>query len=81
MEILQTPYGNFNFYINYLNSSEENFFHISFVDKSNKTYSIVMTKSGEEWIILNPHSLPIWITALHRQFNSMITRETGSEAA
>lgn len=75
MEIVKTPFGTFNFYINYIASSEENFFHISFVDKANKMYAIVMKESDGKWIISNYLSLPSWITGLHEQFNAMIAKE------
>jgi hypothetical protein len=75
MEIVKTPFGTFNFYVNYINSSEESFFHISFVDKTNKMYAILMKESDGKWIISNHLSLPSWIIGLQEQFDAMISRE------
>lgn len=75
MEILETSYGTLSVYVNPLISSEENLFHLSFVDKANKTHSIFMKEDDGHWTFADPGSVPGWITGLHQQFNTLISKE------
>jgi hypothetical protein len=75
METLETSYGTFNVYVNYLTSSEESLIHISFVDKSGKTHIILMKRLAGTWVCINPEEIPQWILDLKEQFNALITRE------
>lgn len=75
MEILETSYGTLSVYVNPLISSEENLFHLSFVDKNNKTHSILMKEDDGKWMFADPVSVPDWITGLHQQFNTLISKE------
>ena len=75
MEILQTPMGNFNIYINRLTSPQENIYHISFVDRNNKTYVVLMQRTRNEWVITNSQSLPQWIMDLQQQLCDLVAAQ------
>ena len=75
MEILQTPMGNFNVYINRLTSPQENTYHISFVDRNNKTYVVLMQRTRNEWVITNSQSLPQWIMDLQQQLCDLVAAQ------
>lgn len=75
MELLKTPHGIFNCYVNPVQFLDEIYYHISFVDKSNKTHTVLMSKSESGWTFLNQDSLPSWIPYLQEQFAEMIEKE------
>lgn len=75
METLQTPYGNFNVYLNPLYSAQGNYFHISFVDKKNKLHVILMQEKWGVWLITDPGKQPDWILALSSQLDKLIIKE------
>jgi hypothetical protein len=75
MEFLQTPFGSFTVYLNRLSESQENNFHISFVDKNNRLHVVLVQWTEEKCIIANRESLPDWIVALQDQLDVMIRKE------
>lgn len=75
MEILQTPMGNFNVYINRLTSPQENIYHISFVDRNNKTWVVLMQRTLTGWSIINSQRLPGWIMDLQRQLFDLVSTD------
>jgi hypothetical protein len=87
MEKVQSPYGNFtvyvnyldygNFtvYVNYLDLAQDKSFHISFVDSSKKVYVILMKESARQWIVSNEEDLPHWIIELQSQFQMLVQKE------
>jgi hypothetical protein len=75
MNILETSYGRFHIYLNYLPSPDENLAHLSFVDKSNKTHIVLMRQLNGKWFFANPETLPHWIVSLQQQFDILVTGE------
>jgi hypothetical protein len=75
MNILETTYGRFHVYINYLLSEEENMAHLSFVDKNNKTHIVLMRQFNGKWLLVQPETLSHWIVNLEEQFDILITTE------
>jgi hypothetical protein len=75
MDILETPYGRFHIYVNYLPSEDENLIHLSFVDKNNKTHIVLMRQFNNQWHFEHSEKLPHWIINLQHQFDILITRE------
>ncbi|MBO9682292.1 MAG: hypothetical protein J7502_06435 [Flavisolibacter sp.] len=75
MNILETSYGRFHIYVNYLPSQDENLIHLSFVDKNNKTHIVLMRQLNGKWFFANPETLSDWIIGLEEQFDILITGE------
>lgn len=75
MEKLQTLFGNLNVYINRLPAPEENIFHVSFVDKQNKTHSILMHYDSERWAFCHREQIPMWVTELENPLGDLISKE------
>jgi hypothetical protein len=75
MDTLKTPFGNFNVYINRLTAPKENIFHVSFVDKQNKTNTFLMHFNSEQWVFSDPSSVPSWFTEFEPELNNLITKE------
>lgn len=73
METLQTPYGRVTIYLNHL--PEENSFHVSFVDKSNKTHTILMHYDGSRWVFSSTEHVPHWFVSFEAELNHLITKE------
>lgn len=75
MNILETSYGRFHIYVNYLPSQDENLIHLSFVDKDNKTHIVLMRQVNGKWLFAHPETLPHWIISLQEQFDILATKE------
>lgn len=75
MNILETSYGRFHIYVNYLPSEDENLIHLSFVDKNNKTHIVLMRQLNGKWFFAEPEALPHWIISLQERFDILITGE------
>jgi hypothetical protein len=75
MNILETSYGRFHIYVNYLPSQDENLAHLSFVDKNNKTHIVLMRQLNGKWFFADPEALPHWIVSLQQQFDTLVTGE------
>jgi hypothetical protein len=75
MNTLETNYGRFNIYVNYLPSQDGNLIHLSFVDKNNKTYVVLMRQLNGRWIFAYPDTLPDWIINLEDRFDTLVTGE------
>lgn len=73
METLQTPFGRITIYLNRL--PEENSFHVSFVDKDNKTYAILMHYDSSRWVFSNRENVPHWFASSEAELNHLILKE------
>ena len=72
MGTLETSYGNFSIYLNRLHG---NLFHISFVDKQNKTQFFLMRYQNDKWIFEGMNNLPDWISRMQDQLDTLIKRQ------
>jgi hypothetical protein len=79
MEILQTPYGNFLVYVNRLDHLQDNIYHVSFVDKDNKTQVILMQRTLDGWSVSSPQNLPGWLMGLQHQLCDVVQKEHQKE--
>lgn len=79
MEIIQTPYGNFNVYINTISSPQGLSYHISFVDKSKKTQIFTMEMVNNQLEFVNSLALPQWVSSLKDQFEGLVTKHRKRE--
>jgi hypothetical protein len=61
VKCLDTLYGNFNFYINEIETAEGRMFHISMIGKDKKACMFVMEKHHLRWYIKHPINYPDWI--------------------
>jgi hypothetical protein len=76
MKKLTTPFGSFNVYLNRLAETEEETFHISFVDKDNKVHIIMMKWASDTLSFVNVEQLPEWVFSMRQQLIDLIMHET-----
>lgn len=75
METLQTPHGKFTICLNPIYTPIETLFHVSFVDKNNKTHRMLMHCDFDLWKFSCPEEVPDWFINMEPQLGDLITRE------